>query len=218
MTKLSANSRTALRAALRANPEIKRFVKNLTEISTMTKAELLELAEKCSIGVQSVLDRDFNERFAQSTLQGDDQERWTYTHEHPAFVGVQEFDFAMSALGQSVTRVLRIEYRFTPEWEYYDHFKQTLHVGWESSAISAKIQGVSEGGEIERTPSGRTRTLRPRPIWHPAEVLLEDGVMSRGMYDAIYSAIEQKCVDHDIEARRSRGLAPGEYPALPRAY
>lgn len=218
MTKLSANSRTALKAALRANPEVKRFVKNLSEISTMTKAQLLELAEKCSIGVQSVIDREFNERFARSVLKASDQDQWIYSHEHPAFVGTIDIDLAMSILGRSTTRVLRIEYQFTPEWEYYDHFKQALHVGWENSAISAKIQGITEGGEIERTPSGRSRTLRSQRVWHPAELLLEDGVMPREMYDAIYSAVEQKCIDEDMEARRSRGFPAGAYPSLPRVY
>jgi hypothetical protein len=45
---------------------------------------------------------------------------WKYEEEHPAFVGSYEFDIVFELLDERIARRARVNYKHTPDWEYFD--------------------------------------------------------------------------------------------------
>ncbi|CCB63749.1 hypothetical protein [Hyphomicrobium sp. MC1] len=205
MTKLSAEARERLRKEIRALPDIKSIVGSLSKINSLKKDELIALAEKCGLDVNAILVKSVNVDFANEHYTGKKKERMLHTNDHPAFKGELELDLTISLVGKSVTRKMKVEYSFTPSWEYFDLHKGSLYVGWESSVLKLSVQGLPEG-TVEKTADGKMITTRSAPVWYSGELLFEDGVLTREMDDAIYAAVEQHCQEEDRRRRTEHRL------------
>jgi hypothetical protein len=74
----------------------------------------------------------------------EDAHRWRHSKEHPGFIGELEFDIEFNLLGHHVKRLVRAEYEFTPEWEYYDLNKKVLFTGWGSLTYQMSLLTVAD--------------------------------------------------------------------------
>src|SRR5262245_53153826 len=71
-----------------------------------------------------------------------ESERFKFSHENPGFEGTFEFDLTLELFGKRVVRKSRVEYTFTPEWEYFDLKKNALYVGWVNSCVGLSVLTV----------------------------------------------------------------------------
>jgi hypothetical protein len=60
----------------------------------------------------------------------EERELLDYSRKFPAFTGTYDFNLTFELLGKRFTRQVRVDYKFTPEWEYFDLNKNAPCVGW----------------------------------------------------------------------------------------
>jgi len=110
--------------------------------------------------------------------------RWAM--KNPGFSGTIEFSVAITVLDKTTVRKARLEYEYTPEWEYFDLKKQALYVGSALSTTTLLMLTAPEEGLAER--SGSTDE---KPEW------VQMGDLSRMLtlnaWEAIEDLIEKRC-------------------------
>jgi len=170
-------ARGHLQRGLRNHPDAAQHVASPEAIDRLPMRSLLALAKKLGVDAPAMIEK----------VRAEDQERWRYTEQNPAFRGTLEFDLSVELLGSRVTRKARAEYTFTPEWPYYDKKKRAPYEGWPGSTIQLSILTVQE----------KEGHVGP-PTWESID-LLEIGEL----WDAIDDAIEARCKVEDAERRRA---------------
>lgn len=149
-----------------------------------------------------------------------DAGRWVHSHRHPAFKGTLELDIELSALDEKVQRRIRLEYTYTPEWEYFDTHLQQPYIGWESWRLGISLYTQPEeededemediaDAEEDTMVSDGTAYLEDDDPHPPAWVrtdLVREGVLPRRVHDKFEELIDQKCRAEDKERRRATGL------------
>jgi hypothetical protein len=113
--------------------------------------------------------------------------------------GYLNLDFR--ALGIDAKRFIRVLYRYTPTWPYYDRGP------WEGSQGQARTDIALD-----------TRPRRPAPpidqestrdvIWVPIDTLLVRRMLTIGLYERICQAIDDFAREEDRERREAAGVAP----------
>lgn len=140
---------------------------------------------------------------------------WEHSFQHPAFTGTVELDLEFVMLGERVTRRIRLEYDYTPDWEYYDLTLAKPFVGWGPSwgiGISLYAQPEDEE-EAEQRIENENEESRlddgedpEPPAWVPFSDLIRLGVLPYRVQDKFDELIDQKCRAEDIERRKAAGL------------
>ena len=189
--KLTNEGRSRLRSAIRLQPAAGQYVKSGTEVSLLNKVGLLNLAVKLGIDPIAVIEA------GEDPGVGSIEESTGAFAENP-FSGIVEFDLTMSLLGKTVTRKARIHYTHTPDWAYFDPQKnQDVLLYNEGGTYRLEVQSLVEGvvhytGEdaIER---GRTIRRKPAPDWEKCDDLIEWGIWTDEMWDAIDKLIDKDC-------------------------
>lgn len=133
-----------------------------------------------------------------------------YADEHPAFEGNVEFDLAISFLGQTVTRKARAEYKFTPDWEFFDLHKKALNTVHHCSQVGFSIlcepgEDMGDPPSEEDVAEGYEEEDPEPPTWEHFD-LAEDGILTRAAWDAVYDLIEETCKKEDQRRRQEAGL------------
>jgi hypothetical protein len=132
-----------------------------------------------------------------------------HVRNYPGFEGQLEFAIEFELLGFRVKRQARAEYKYTPEWEYFDLKKQVLFTGFMSSSYGLSLLTVPDDPgdpdeeivEIEDDDPDD-----PRPLaWVPID-LARTGILPEAVWDKVHDLIDEKCKGEDKERRRSHGL------------
>lgn len=77
-----------------------------------------------------------------------------------------------------IARKMRVEYKHTPGWEYFDLQKQAPYVGWDSSSGKLLMLTVpAEDADDVTDPAEE----EDKPEWVKMEGLTELGVLPRGV-------------------------------------
>lgn len=196
---LTNKARSALRTAIREHPSASQVVAPGTRVSSLSKAELLELASKLSIDPTAV-----------AAVPGADIVLSRPPFVPFAFSGIVEFDFTMGFLGKSITRKARVRYDHTPSWAYFDA-QTSLEVTapGEAGSYAFEVQSINEGvvhytgdDAMER---GRTLRRKHEAHWEPCNELTELGIWTDEMWDAFINCIEDDCRAQD-RAHRQRAM------------
>lgn len=206
--KLTQQGRSKLRTAVREHPLAAQFVRSSTEISSLSKAGLLDLAVKLGIDYQQVLDAPEDEYPEIGSF-----EARTGAFAPKAFSGVVEFDFTMGFLGKSVTRRARVKYDWTPDWVYLDSEsgREIVPFG-QGGSFSLEIQSVNESvvhysGE-DALKRGRTTRARGTVDWEECNDLTELGIWTDEMWDAFEGLIDRDCRAQDAANRKRAQASP----------
>jgi len=110
-----------------------------------------------------------------------------------------------------VTRKARVEYTFTPEWEYWDLKRNAPYVGWASATFGMSILTVPEdegyelGEDDEVDETDFKHDDPPKPEWVTFDGVYHLGVLNRKIWDAIDDAIEEQCRVEDAKRRKGAG-------------
>lgn len=191
--KLTAQGRSALRAAVRESPRATQFVKSSTEVSKLTKSQLLDVAHKLGVNVDEVL--------AGATSEyphiGSAEEQTGAFAPH-FFKGFIEFDIKTSILGCETVRKARMEFVHTPDWAYFDTAKGREVIGWEGSTLTLKV--LAEHDTVvthHEQVNGKTIVRRVRSEWFGANDMTEVGIWSGETWDAIDALIDKDCRRQD---------------------
>ena len=146
-------ARAFLRRGLSEHPDAAKHVTNPDDIENMSVWELLNLAKTMGVDPAAMI----------RSLEQEDDKRWEYTHRHPGFEGVLEFDLVFELAGKRVTRKAKVVYTHTPEWEYFDVHKQ------------APNTGLGQFKLANRTARGSPRAGRGWELGRPGALLDEAG-------------------------------------------
>jgi hypothetical protein len=143
-------------------------------------------------------------------LSLEDAHRWRHSQEHPGFEGELEFGIEFALLGHQVERRVRAEYKFTPDWEYYDLEKRQLFTGWMSLTYGMSLLTVADepdpDEEVVELEGLKEDPDDPRaPAWVKLD-LMRDGMLPRQVWNRIYDLIDEKCQAEDQARRRKLGL------------
>lgn len=204
--KLSATAREELRRKLREHPDLTNFLPNKSAVSSLSKQELLDVSLKLGIDVNSIVKSvQISSHGMAAVLEPEELELWEHSEKHPAFKGVFEFNLVFEVLGQKVERRARLNYSWTPEWEYFDLVQGRVMVGWPGNTIGpVEVLAVPEGERWTTSAGGRSVKIKKTPVWTKID-LLEDGVLSDAVLDTIDDAIDAACRAEDAERRREHG-------------
>jgi hypothetical protein len=77
---------------------------------------------------------------------------WSISRQFPAFKGRLEFELTFELFGKRVTRQARVDYSYTPDWEYWDLHKKAPFVGWRARRLPSpraqrrKVEGTGLAG------------------------------------------------------------------------
>jgi hypothetical protein len=170
-------SRHYLARGLMQRPDARKHVANVDDIEDMELLALLKLAQKMGVDAEALAE----------TVEREENARFRYSEDFPAFVGRIEFDFMVEVFGKRVTRKVRADYTYTPEWRYWDLKKNAEHEGWSGSSIKAEFLTVPEedNGDIGESE------------WKEADLLAIDAV-----WNTVEDTIEEQCKVEDAERRR----------------
>jgi hypothetical protein len=197
--KMSSEARTELKRLLREHPAIREHVPKLQDLNRLTKQGLIALAETLGINVAGVAESQLGAR--KSGLSDVDHDLMLYSHNHPAFAGVLEFDLRIAMLGLDVVRKARVIYTYTPEWEYFDLNKKAVMKGWGGSTMKLEVL-ATPGTEVWVLRAGQSKSTRAGPEWELVSDLLQTGVMSPEMEDALDAEIDKRARTEDLQRRR----------------
>ena len=126
-------------------------------------------------------------------------EQWRHADQHPGFDDAIEFDIEMEMLGLRFTRRAKIEFQYTPEWEYFDLVKNKAYVGNWSSSLCLWLYAVPDNPGMENDP----------PSWVRVD-LLEEGVLPTAVWDRIDEEVDKRSKRIDRKRREERGLPAGK--------
>lgn len=117
------------------------------------------------------------------------------------FIGSGYLNLDLRALGIDAKRFVRVLWAYTPMWPYFD-----------------AAQGKEVRGKPELDIALDTRLRRPVPpvdleatkdlVWFSFDVLLVKKVVTVGLYERIYEAIDAFAKDEDRARRRAAGMLP----------
>ena len=150
------------------------------------------------------------------SMDVEDARRWRHSSQHPGFTGTLEFELVLELLGERIIRQARADYKYTPEWEYWDLTDQCLFKGWEGWQVGMSLLTVAEPDEegeqtaeeavepAEEMDDDDPEDPRP-PAWVPLD-LARDGMLPRAVWERIYEMIDAECKTIDIERRRTKGM------------
>jgi hypothetical protein len=191
--RLPVLARDQLRRKLRTHPKIRQHLERLDTISRMSKQELLALAKKLGINTKALVEHTTEHgKGMESVLEEDELERWRYSKQFPAFTGRYPLEITFELCGERVERQARVEYSFTPEWEYFDTRKQVPYVGWPGTIMSLHVLTVPGEHDDEDGPA-----------WVEISDILQAAVLPSEIVDGLYDAIEEQCRKEDAERRRA---------------
>ena len=142
-------------------------------------------------------------------MNPEDALRWQHSYEQPGFVGTYEFELTFEALGQRVSRQARVNYRYTPPWEYWDLCEKGLFTGWESWQISMSVRTAPDEDQepaIKTDQSEEDNADDPSPPEWVSCDLARVHILPRVWWDRLYGRIEEKCKAEDLRRRRSKGM------------
>jgi len=198
--KMPAEVRTALRKIIRNHPDVGRYVHSKSDVNSLTRDKLIELADKLEIDFIGELQRALGKVFWswEESIDNVDGEL------HP-FVGELEFDIALSALGVEVTLRSKVPYEHTPEWQYYCPHDKRLKYRRASSAIGFSYFRIPSPESYRQSPKGGLEKVEPE--W------MDDGrvyLLPYQIQGAIDAAIERECWSIDQERRKAAGFPPGD--------
>jgi hypothetical protein len=144
-------------------------------------------------------------------------EQWREVHDadkNRPFVGKLEFEIVFDLFGERVTRRARVDYRYTPDWEYLDPKILELRKGWEGAAMGFELLTVPNPPEddepivIEDDHDDEVVDDDDEDPSPPAWVkfaIVGEGILPRSVWDRIDDAIDEKCKAEDQERRRRHG-------------
>jgi hypothetical protein len=191
--RLPVLARDQLRRKLRTHPKISQHVERLDAIGRMSKPELLALAKKLGINAKALVEHVTEHgKGMESVLEEDELERWRHSKQFPAFTGRYPLEITLELCGERVTRQVRVEYTYTPEWPYFDTRKQAPYVGWPGTIMSLHALTVPEEHDGEAGPE-----------WLEVSDILQAGVLPSEIVDGLSDAIEDQCRKEDAERRRA---------------
>jgi hypothetical protein len=169
----------------------------------LSKPELLTLAKKFGIDVQAIIEHSMARgKGMASVLEPEELEKWEHTLKYPAFVGLMEFIISVTILGKRVKRKAKAEFKFTPEWSYFDLQKKEPFVGWPGSILTLHILTAPHPDD----------TGTEEPHWVQMEDLAEKDILPGEVWDRLRDTIDEKCKVEDAKRRRAADLK-----AKPRA-
>jgi len=134
--KMSAEIRTAMRKLLRDHPNVLDHVKTKSEVNSLTRDSLVELADNLGIDFMSRISEiekkidylSLVEFEGSSQLFADfrtaKEARWANGSPSPIYKGKFAFsgelisDLKLSTLGVSQTLKIKCDYQYTPEWQF----------------------------------------------------------------------------------------------------
>jgi hypothetical protein len=118
------------------------------------------------------------------------------------FVGEGYLNLHLRALGVNAKRFLRVSYRYTPLWAYFDaeQAKEVvaepgLEVGLDIRPLNARRRGNGDA------PS-------PDLLWMPINALLVRGFLKPRLYERLYEAIDDLARGEDRSRREAVGATP----------
>jgi hypothetical protein len=150
------------------------------------------------------------------------------------FQGKLMFDLTFVLLGKAAVRRLRVDYRYRPDWDYFDTDaggvisggpEETQTVLWlqvapEEAEISyfADIHGhrIETEKLLDQKSKPHTWQDWDEPRWVRADTLNELQVLPFEMWDLIDAAIDKKCRVEDEQRRTKHMDAPPRNPRRKR--
>ena len=138
--------------------------------------------------------------------------RWS--EKNPAFCGTLDLDITITVLDKTSVRKARVEYEYTPEWEYFDLKKQSLYVGWAFSSMRLLMLTAPEDGVAERDGS-----TDEKPEWVQMGDLSR--ILSLDAWEAMEDLIEERVTAEDAARRKAAGIRhnaqcrPGRLDVVP---
>lgn len=191
--------RDRIELLLLKNLDVSRAPKSLAKIKRMTKLEIEGLAASAGIDVEAEtaeVRRPSCHGYVHGYTFESEEERLLFDRAicNPAFEGSYEFDYTVSALGLDVKRVVRVEYKHTPDWEFFDLELGELAKGWPRSVWNV---GVLVPGSTSRSSDGVAPQAECKSIWSD-----EVGTIFGEIEDLVYDEIDQRCRVEDAERRR----------------
>jgi len=200
--KLSAEARDYLRSLLRSHPKTTEIIEKVSTISRMKKAELLDLANKVDINVQSIIDLYEAKKEGNYYFTKDEKEIMDYTEKNPAFVGELPFDLNIEMFGHSFTVKAKAVYEYTPEWEYFDLNKKRLMEAWAMSRVYIKIQAEPEVYALPVSKKGHRYKKIKKKVWLHSKDLMSEGVIPQDIWIKIDEKLDEECTKEDKMRRK----------------
>lgn len=196
--KMPAEIRTALRKILRDHSDVTKFVKSKSEVNDLTRDELIALGDNLGIDfIQELNDQGYNTLFWEFEMQ-----RASDPNFQPPFAGEIMFELSLSALGAAQTRTVRVEYEFTPAWQYACLKHKRLKYRRNGSSMAAYVEIVFD----EYLNDGQA--VRKRE-WVKAEEDLLWRMIDGPIDYKIEDEIEQRAWKEDQKNRKKLGFKPG---------
>ncbi len=195
--KLTCKARTVLRRTVRNHGNLLDHIESKTAVNSLANEDLIELADRLNIDIYAVIHaeiKDFAELMKMDIVG---------LSEH-AFTGHFDFDLTLSAFGESDALPCRLEYRFTPAWQFFCERDNRLKFRWSSCTFQFLYKPPSDGEEIETwqedAATGRWAVDNDNHIFSilPGDVLFR-----------IEDQIEEECWERDVQNRADHGLPPG---------
>ena len=170
-------TRFYLAHGLMKHPDAGEHVANVADIEDMQLLALMKLAQRMGVDAEALTERTEREENA----------RFRYSDDFPAFTGRIEFDFAVEVLGKRVARKARTDYSYTPEWKYWDLNKNAEYEGWPGASMQVQFLTLPEE---DNAGTGE-------PEWRDADLLAIDA-----LWNHVEDTIEERCRAEDAERRR----------------
>jgi hypothetical protein len=192
--KLKSTKRQRLRSALRAHPDVAKFVNTGAEIAEMSDEQMLELADRMDLNVEAAtkyphpidLDRALQD----------------YSMAHPAFEGHIEIDLVINLLGLTVQRRARLAFTDTPDWKYFDTEQGNERLGWESRSVAIEVLAAPDNEAWVLTEKLDVVKASNEPRWIALD-LGDRGVLPSAVWAEIDRLIDEHCLKED---ERRRGV------------
>jgi hypothetical protein len=180
-------ARHYLAKGLSKHPDIAKHVERVEDVEQMGMWSLLDLARKMGVDANSLI----------RATEADERALSDYSFRHPAFRGEMPFDLTISLLGHTVTRKAKVVFTHTPEWPYFDLWKQAEFTGWPMSSYHIEVEAVpEEHDEDENCVEGETE-------WLQLEDMTKDGVVPTETRDAVLDAVDEHCKREDASRRKA---------------
>jgi hypothetical protein len=191
-------ARHYLGKGLSRHPDIAKHIERVEDVEQMGMYSLLDLAKKMGVDADSLI----------RATEADERALSDYSFRHPGFKGEMPFDLTISLLGHTVTRKAKVVFTHTPDWAYFDLWKQAEFTGWPMSSYHIEVEAVPEEYDED---DNRVEGQRE---WVRLEDMTKDGVVPTETWDAVLDAVDEHCKREDAE-RRKIATARATTPARP---
>lgn len=201
--KMPAEIRTALRKIIRNHPNVTDFVKTKSEVNNLKRDDLIALADNLGMDfIQELQDA------VESTFQWESQmEHSSDPNFTPPFEGEFVFDVTLSALGVESPMRAKVEYLYTPEWQYLCPVQKRLKYRRAGGTFKGHLEVVEFDTYLE---NGEYREKESRKWIDGGDWFWK--VFEDELSFKIYDRIDDLVWEEDKANRAKMGFEPGERP------